>query len=328
MERHPGATTQVLDLIFSSRRKKWGDRYLSSYSRPDGPQLIMSSATLRRDLRSRLCGGQGWLERDRLVRISGDGRPVSEAKGGSVVHCVLVVSKDGQIRNIDGAQAAIAAGVDDNQEIPVDEIFNTPESDIQFEEAELNQSERSSFVKLCIVLTHRLSEYATKEFKINPNSLEAVATAFALDVPSVALLSLSATAPVQRVVHELRQFGVNAHSLDLLAADKGRAHLLCGAAGASKENPVLLVSTLATTRGLDLPELTHIFILGFPEGRKADGYLHMAGRVGRFGRGGKVITVVEEHELEKGRREKDEVKQMTMLFKAIGVVPTQFEHFD
>jgi superfamily II DNA/RNA helicase len=138
---------------------------------------------------------------------------------------------------------------------------------------------------------------------------------------------------VQRVVQELRQLGVNAHSLDLLAADQGRAHLHHGATNASEDNPVLLVSTLATTRGLDLPELTHVFILGFPEGRKADGYLHIAGRVGRFGRGGKVITIIEERE-EKKKEDgtpawvKDEPKQMTMLFNAIGVVPTQFEHFD
>lgn len=145
-------------------------------------------------------------------------------------------------------------------------------------------------------------------------------------MPSVALLSLSATAPVQRVVHELRQLGVNAHSLDLLAVNKGRAHLHCGAAKASEDNPILLVSTLATTRGLNLPELTHVFILGFPEGRKADGYLHIAGRVGRFGRGGKVITVVEEGEdMKKG---KDGTQRMIMLFEAIGVVPTQFEHFE
>jgi superfamily II DNA/RNA helicase len=100
-------------------------------------------------------------------------------------------------------------------------------------------------------------------------------------------------------VYELRELGVNAHSLDLLAADKGRTHLLQGTTEASVENPVMLVSTLATTRGLDLPELTHVFMLGVPQGRRADAYLHVAGRVGRFGREGKVITIMEEREEER-----------------------------
>lgn len=160
-----------------------------------------------------------------------------------------------------------------------------------------------------------------------------MATAFALDVPSVALLSLSASAPVQRVVHELRELGVNAHSLDLLAAEKGRSHLLHGTTAATEDNPVLLVSTVATTRGIDLPDLTHVFMIGLPQGRRADAYLHVAGRVGRFGRAGKVISVVEEREEE--RREdgtlsfvRDEPKRMAIMLREIGVTPTQLEHFD
>lgn len=116
-------------------------------------------------------------------------------------------------------------------------------------------------------------------------------------------------------------------------ADQGRTHLLQGKTQASDENPVMLVSTLATTRGLDLPELTHVFLLGVPEGRRADAYLHVAGRVGRFGRPGKVITVLEEREEE--RREdgtiswvRDDPKRMMMLLEEIGVEPTQFDRFD
>jgi superfamily II DNA/RNA helicase len=134
-------------------------------------------------------------------------------------------------------------------------------------------------------------------------------------------------------VHELRGLGVNAHSLDLLVANRGRTHLLQGATEVSEENPVMLVSTVATTRGLDLPELTHVFILGIPRGRRADTYLHIAGRVGRFGREGKVITIVEEREEERKEdgtlaRARDEPKRMMTLLREIGIVPTQFEHFD
>lgn len=174
------------------------------------------------------------------------------------------------------------------------------------------------------------AEYADKPSPFNPNAFEAIATAFALDVPSVALLVLPSSAPLQRAVYELREMGVNAHGLDLLATDKGRTHLLSGG-GAVRENPTLLVSTLATTRGLDLPELTHVFVLGIPEGpkvngRTVDGYLHIAGRVGRFGRGGKVITVVEKEK--EGSTGISEAAKMKRILQTIDVAAVQFEHFD
>jgi hypothetical protein len=152
MERHPSPTSQVLDLIFSSRKKRWdSEGHNISHSSPlGGPQLIMSSATLRRDLRSHLCSGRGWLDRNTLVRVSGVGRPMSGAKNGPVLHCVLVVSKDGQIRNIDGAQEATPAEVDDGQEIPMDEIFSSTDADVQFEEMELNQSKYFPYTQISL----------------------------------------------------------------------------------------------------------------------------------------------------------------------------------
>lgn len=172
-----------------------------------------------------------------------------------------------------------------------------------------------------------------KLIPLDHNALEAVATAFALDVPSVALLSLHSAAPVQRIVHELRELGVNAQSLDLLLADRGRAHLLQGTTTGTEEGPVMLVSTVATTRGIDLPNLTHVFTIGIPhDGHRVNTYRHIAGRVGRFGRGGKVITVVKDKEEVEGDDGsvlyvQDEPKRMLMTLKEIGVQPTEFEHF-
>jgi superfamily II DNA/RNA helicase len=173
------------------------------------------------------------------------------------------------------------------------------------------------------------TEYSNTVSPFNPNAFEAIATAFALDVPKVALLVLPSSSAVQRAVYDLREMGVNAHSLDLLEGSKGRSHLLLGA---GEENPTLLVSTLATTRGLDLPELTHVFILGIPggpkvTGRTVDAYIHIAGRVGRFGRGGKVISVVEKGEdIEAGPV--TESSKMSRILKEVEVFPVQFEHFD
>jgi hypothetical protein len=338
MEKHPGAADQVLDLLFTSRRKKWEQeaigRHASQVTPADCPQLIMSSATLRHHLSRRLCGGSGWIDRKSLVKISGDKQRLSQADSGNgVAHCVLIVSKDGKVRNIDGAQKAIPTEVEDGREISAQEIFNSYEEIDEIEpQGEVYQSE-STLTCVFALCSPISSEYAQTELKLNQNALEVIAAAFALDVPSVAMLSLYPSAPVQRIVYELRALGVNAHSLDLLVADKGRAHLLQGISKPSEDNPILLVSTLATIRGLDLPELTHIFMLGLPHGRRADAYLHVAGRVGRFGRKGTVITVVEEREEKRkddGTLEwaRDESKRIASLFRDIGIVPTQLDHFD
>jgi superfamily II DNA/RNA helicase len=127
-----------------------------------------------------------------------------------------------------------------------------------------------------------------------------------------------ATAPVHAFVAELQSLGVNAHGLDLLSGDQGRGHLLQAVADAPETDPSLLVATEASIRGIDLPDLSHVFLLGKPQGRMADSYLHIAGRVGRFGRSGHVITISEEAD----------ARRMRILLKEIGITPTKFEHFD
>ena len=146
----------------------------------------------------------------------------------------------------------------------------------------------------------------------NPILTEGIASVFATDVPRVALLVLPASAPVQRAVYDLRMLGVNAFGLDLLAIDRGRKHLIGGSRRGIEENPTLFVSTTASTRGLDLPYLTHVFVWGVQD---MNTYVHVAGRVGRFGRGGKVISVLQE---------KGEQGRFLRLLKSIGIAPTKF----
>jgi len=125
-------------------------------------------------------------------------------------------------------------------------------------------------------------EYEKTESPFDPNVFEAIATCFALDVPKLGLVVIPSSGPVNRAVYELRRLGVNAQGLNV----ENRV-----------DQATLLVGTTATTRGLDLDGLTHVFIVGIPEGpqvngRSVDAYVHLAGRVGRFGNVGRVITVV------------------------------------
>lgn len=56
----------------------------------------------------------------------------------------------------------------------------------------------------------------------------------------------------------------------------------------------VLVATEMAARGLDIPELTHVYNVDLPT--DADHYLHRAGRAGRMGRPGLVLTLITERE--------------------------------
>jgi len=159
-----------------------------------------------------------------------------------------------------------------------------------------------------------------------------------MDVPRTALLVTPASHPIRRLIEELKGYGVDARPLDMLSPVAGRNHMLNGEGmetTAVNEGPVLLVSTLANIRGLDFPDLSHVFVMGMPEGR-VDSYTHIAGRTGRFGKTGKIITIVERIEEEvdngKGGREKrvvkDEEKKMRGILTEMKIIPRRVEHFD
>ena len=159
---------------------------------------------------------------------------------------------------------------------------------------------------------------------LNQNSLEAVAAVFALDVPSVALLVIPSETSVHRAVYDLREMGVNAHGMDLLVQDRGRTYLLKADAESSKTNPTLLVCTSSSIRGVDLPALTHVFILGLETLLAKDNwtltldtYIHLCGRVGRFKKHGKVITVVE----------KKTVSGIEKILSTLDITPVRFNAF-
>jgi len=131
---------------------------------------------------------------------------------------------------------------------------------------------------------------------------------------------------------------VDARPLDMLSSSSGVDHILNGNGTdptVDDRVPILLVSTLANTRGLDLPNLSHVFVMGVPEGR-VDSYTHIAGRTGRFGKTGKIVTVVEKFEEEvddgEGRKKrrvvKDEEKKMKGILREMIIIPRKVEHFD
>ena len=171
----------------------------------------------------------------------------------------------------------------------------------------------------------------SKPSPFNASAMEAIATMFALEVPRVALMVLSPTASVEGAVREMRALGVNAHGLHIADRERGGAYLLNSGTG-SDDNPTLLVATLATVRGLDLPDLAHVFVLGTGalDVLDHDAYTHAAGRVGRFGKGGQVVTVVNQRYLVKRGKKSvvvDEPMRLKGIYQRLDVTPVNVEHF-
>lgn len=168
-----------------------------------------------------------------------------------------------------------------------------------------------------------LERYRNTPSPFNPEVLEAIATAVVLDVPRLGLLVIPSSAPVFRAVYELREMGLDARVFDPQkpVADENE-----------NEGPVLLVTTVAMARGLDMPEATHVFSLGIPEGpgvtgRSIDAYTHVAGRVGRFGRRGTVVTVVEEEEEAEESVPVTAGSRMKRILKEVGAAAVRFRQF-
>ncbi|PPQ62986.1 hypothetical protein CVT24_006092, partial [Panaeolus cyanescens] len=237
--RHPGETRQILDMIYARRKElaEMDEEYedeegyrrraawrCSKEKEENIPQLIMSSATLRVHLRDYLFEESGWLNRYNLVKVFGKGKEVTPR---GILHSVLVVGQDEQVRNIEEA----IAGAEE-------EVMN--DSDILEVEEDVSVEWNG--------------EYERTKSPFDANVMETIATCFALDVARMGLVVLGSSEPVGRAVYELRQLGVDAHGLEYWK----------GAEFNSGSKGKLLVGTVATTRGIDFGELGHVFIVGLP----------------------------------------------------------------
>ncbi|KAF9076170.1 P-loop containing nucleoside triphosphate hydrolase protein [Rhodocollybia butyracea] len=166
--RHPGPARALLDKIYEDRLKLTTQNREGFLDAPyHSPQLILSSATIRKQLRHYFISEKQYLSRE-VVKIKG-----AELTMHSLVsHHVLVASEAG-IVNI---PKAVATEDEDVTRLNLDKAINEPLETFP------------SFSEVGSIAANRSIEFSMTPSPLNQNSLEAVAAVFALDVPSIALL--------------------------------------------------------------------------------------------------------------------------------------------
>ncbi|KAG0262759.1 hypothetical protein DFQ27_002125 [Actinomortierella ambigua] len=97
-----------------------------------------------------------------------------------------------------------------------------------------------------------------------------------------------------------------------------RKGLATPASAPTTKHPSVFIANESNARGLDLPNISHVIVVGLPSCPSS--YLHMAGRTGRFGKMGKVVTILRDE----GRIE----DRARTLFKTLQVNIEPFPHVE
>jgi ATP-dependent RNA helicase DeaD len=106
--------------------------------------------------------------------------------------------------------------------------------------------------------------------------------------PPSALIFCNTRVRVDYVTAVLQRFGYDADALSSDLAQKAREEIM---ARTRQGGLRFLVATDVASRGIDLPDLTHVILYEPPD--EAELYIHRAGRTGRAGAGGVAISLVD-----------------------------------
>lgn len=109
-----------------------------------------------------------------------------------------------------------------------------------------------------------------------------------IENPSSAIIFCNTKVNVHYVTGVLQGFGYNADELSSDLSQNRREDVL----GRLRKGEIrFLVATDVAARGIDIPELSHVFLYEPPEDHES--YIHRAGRTGRAGAAGTVISIVD-----------------------------------
>lgn len=124
------------------------------------------------------------------------------------------------------------------------------------------------------------------------DKLEALTRILDLESPSSAIVFCRTKREVDELAATLDGRGYTSVAIHGDIAQAQRERLLLAFREGRSE---LLIATEVAARGLDIPDVTHVFNFDIPD--DADAYVHRVGRTGRMGRKGDAVTFVTPREM-------------------------------
>lgn len=112
-----------------------------------------------------------------------------------------------------------------------------------------------------------------------------------IENPSSGIIFCNTKATVHYLTQVIKGFGYNAEEISSELSQARREHVLMRL---RKGDTRFLVATDVAARGIDVPNLSHVFLYEPPEDKES--YIHKAGRTGRAGATGTVISLVDNME--------------------------------
>ena len=124
------------------------------------------------------------------------------------------------------------------------------------------------------------------------NRLDDLIQVLEYEQPSLALIFCNTKDDTANVAELLKQRGFDAQGISSDLSQDRREKVM----GKMRKGELkYLVATDVAARGIDLPELSHVFNYTFPE--SADVYVHRTGRTGRAGKKGRAVSLIAPREL-------------------------------
>ena len=227
-------------------------------------QFVACSATLNSNLRLFLRNQKNWLKDPVIMNVSG-----TKTSPETLCHSAGLVSTKG-IYSLDWSQSSHTE--DSKEDTPSEKL--EPKRKKELSKTSLEQKEEEALAD------------------DDPLMLSSLAHLIHSQSHKTGIIFAQSTVSVRKLVQNLKDLGLDAARLidvtDYTAESTGSKSDT--GEPANKRLPKWIVLTEHEARGLDLPHVETIFILGLPSSPAS--YLHMAGRAGRAGRKGNVVTLM------------------------------------
>ncbi|KAI9305549.1 P-loop containing nucleoside triphosphate hydrolase protein [Cunninghamella echinulata] len=296
---HPKPTQLLLNAILSHHQQQSKNKGILK------PQIIVSSATLNRPLRYWL-QQEGWVKDPIFIDITrGHQIPSSSSIENAtntttisslpVNHYCLLLDED-SIRNIKSPSLI--------NEKEGEELESSNNNNNNNDQKSLNFDDTDDRMIDSISILHQVEQPWMKN----------------------SILFVDNSISIKNIQQQLASYNIIAKDIREAVTDRRHYHH----SSKEKENEserknTFWIATEFTARGIDLPNISHVFILGNPSSIAS--YLHMAGRTGRLGQhhhrngcGGKVISLIRDHG-------KSEAKMLNM-YKLMNINVKPLEHVE